>query len=278
MTASRAIGAALIGLGGGLLVGLLVGALLLSSDENSTTSAAVPTRSPRPTRTAEPTATRPPRPAPTETAGWDPCTKPGLCDFLETLDARLTSRDLDGVLDLVEFVPMQCGSPETQLGHGVFPLECRDWPYNEPVPTVGFAQRDSQGVPTSRWAMRDHLDSFVTGRESDCLGETQGIQRRIRVIANPPNPEFYWNGEVALLLGAPLDCVPTIDPESGERFVFNVRPNEAGTWQIESMIEVAFDSCDSPYTRYFNDIRYYPFGSGRPQFTGPQVCLTEETT
>jgi hypothetical protein len=278
LTFSRALGAALIGLGGGLLVGLTIGAILLSGSDNGSTSAAVATRTPVPRRTPEPTATRPPRPAPTETAAWDPCAKPGLCEFLETLDERLAARDLDGVMELVKFVPMQCGSPATQLGHGVFPLECRDWPYGEPVPTAGFGERDSQGVPTSRWAVRNQLDGFVSGRESDCLGDSQGIQRRIRVIANPPNPEFYWNGEVALLLGAPLDCLPTIDPESGQRMIFNLRPNETGVWQIESILEVAFDHCDSPYTRYFNDIRYYPFGVGRPSFTGPQVCLTEEST
>jgi len=214
-------------------------------------------------------------PAPTETAEWDPCSKPGLCDLLETLDQRLRGQNVDGVMDLIEFVPYVCGTPETQLNEGIYPIECRDWPYSEPVPAMGFAPRDEQGFPTSRWVVRDALEEFITGSESDCAGDREGIERRVRIIVSPPDPTLYWNGEISALLGAPLDCVPTIEVDSGQRYVFNLRPNASGQWKVQSILEVAYDRCEDSFYRYVGEIRYYPLGEGAPQVSGPRVCLNE---
>jgi hypothetical protein len=268
---SQGLGAALIGLGGGLIVGLLVGALLLASDDGST-AAVITTESPNPRRTPTPEPTEKPEPAPTESPDWEPCDKPGLCAFLETLDERLAATDVDGVMELIEFVPNQCRAPGTELLQGTFPIECRDWPYDDPVPTAGFAALDSQGVPTSRWAIRETLEAFIEGRETDCAGETGRIERRLRVVVKPPSASQYWSGEVTLLLGAPLDCQPVIDPDSGQRFVFAVRPNESGVWQIEAVLEVAFDHCAHSVYNFGGDIRYYPLDAGPPRIQGLPVC------
>jgi hypothetical protein len=250
---------------------------LISSDDSQPNAAAGSTRSPTPSPspTPGPTPTPRPEPAPTETAGWEPCERPGLCAFLETLDKRLAAQDVDGVMELIKFVEYTCGSPETELNEGTYPIECRDWPYDDPVPTAGFATIDAQGFPTSRWVVRDHLEEFITGKESDCGGERDGIERRVRVVVSPPDPELYWTGEVAVLLGAPLICRPIIEVESGERYVFNLR-SSGSQWQVESIIEVAYDRCEDSFYRYAGDIRYYPLGEGVPNFSGPQVCLVED--
>lgn len=113
---------ALIGVGSGLIAGLLVGALLLSGDDQPSTAIGS-TQSPSPSPTPKPKATPRLEPAPTESAGWEPCDRPGLCEFLETLDNRLAARDVDGVMELFKFVPYKCGSPETQLPDGIFPID-----------------------------------------------------------------------------------------------------------------------------------------------------------
>lgn len=273
MNLSQGLGAALIGIGGGLIVGLLVGALLLSSDDSQSTAAVEAPRTatpkPSPTRTAVPEQ----KPAPTEAPDFDPCETPGLCAFLETLDKRLAAEDVDGVMELIEFVPIACDSPDAQLNEGTYPIECRDWPFDNPVPTAGFAPFDSQGFPTSRWVVREKLEEFITGKESDCSGDTEGIERRIRVVVDPVDPKLYWNGQIAVLLGAPLDCQPVIEVDSGQRFAFALRPNASGVWQIESMTEVAYDRCEDSFYRYVGEIRYYPLGVGPPKYAGPQVCL-----
>ena len=266
MNPSQGLGWALIGVGAGLIAGLLVGALLLSGDSQSSTAIGS-TQSPKPSPTPKPKATPRLEPAPTESAGWEPCDRPGLCDFLKTLDDRLVARDVNGVMELFKFVPYQCGSPETQLPDGIFPIECRDWPYDEAVPAAGFKPIDKQGFPTSRWVVRDLLDKFITGEESDCNGDTEGIERRVRVVVRPLDPRLYWTGEVAVLLGAPLPCQPIIEPESGARYVFNLRSSGASQWQVESIVEVAFDRCEY---RYAGGIRYYPLDQGPP---GAQPCL-----
>jgi len=271
---SQGLGAALVGLGGGLIVGLLVGALLLAGDDGST-AAVSSTQSPAPRRTATPEPTQKAEPAPTESPEWEPCSKPGLCAFLETLDERLTARDVNGVMELIEFVPNQCGTPGTELLQGTFPIECRDWPYDGPVPTAGYAALDRQGIPTSRWAIREKLEGFIDGRETDCAGETTGIERRVRVVVAPPSISQYWSGEVTLLLGAPLDCVPVIDPDSGQRLVFAVRPNESGVWQVEAILEVAFDHCEHSLYNFGGEIRYYPLDEGPPRVAGLPVCLED---
>jgi hypothetical protein len=178
-------------------------------------------------------------------------------------------------MELVKWVDYECGSPETQLDDGIHPIECRAWPYEEPVPAAGFAPIDGQGFPTSRWVVRDHIEEFMTGKESDCAGEQDGIERRVRVVVAPPDPTLYWRGEVALLLGAPLTCQPIIEPESGERYVFNLR-SSGNTWQIESIMEVAFDRCEDSFYRYAGDIRYYPLDEGPPPQGRPSVCLVED--
>ena len=274
MNLSQGLGAALVGLGVGLIVGLLVGALLLAGDDGST-AAVSSTQSPAPRRTATPEPTQKAEPAPTESPEWEPCSKPGLCAFLETLDERLTARDVNGVMELIEFVPNQCGTPGTELLQGTFPIECRDWPYDGPVPTAGYAALDRQGIPTSRWAIREKLEGFIDGRETDCAGETTGIERRVRVVVAPPSISQYWSGEVTLLLGAPLDCVPVIDPDSGQRLVFAVRPNESGVWQVEAILEVAFDHCEHSLYNFGGEIRYYPLDEGPPRVAGLPVCLED---
>jgi hypothetical protein len=263
---------ALIGLGPGLIAGLLVGALLLSGNDQASTAAGG-TKSPTPSPTQKPEATQKLKPAPTESAGWEPCEKPGLCDFLKILDNRLAARDLDGVMELIKFVPYQCGSPQTQLKEGTYPIECRDWPYDDAVPAAGFAPFDAQGFATSRWVVRDHLEEFITGEESDCAGDKEGIERRVRVVLSPPDLTLYWHGEVAVLLGAVLTCRPFIEPESAQRYVFNLRPSGGSQWQVESMIEVAYDRCQDSIYRFPGKLRYYPLGEGPPQ--GPHVCLVE---
>ena len=113
-----------------------------------------------------------PSPLPTETATWDPCTRPGLCDFLETLDGRLLARNVDGLMDMIHFESTQCGTPETELFEGVFPVECRDWPFSQPIPTAGYSEREESGYPVSRWAIRRNLEVFLEGSESDCSGNS----------------------------------------------------------------------------------------------------------
>jgi hypothetical protein len=279
LNVSRAIGAILVGLGAGLLVGMAVGAVLLASDDNSPTAAVGSEQSPSPTAAGTPTRSPvpEPKPAPTEAPEFDPCESPGLCEFLQTLDERLVAQDVDGVMELIEFVPIVCGSPESQLNEGTYPIECRDWPYDDPVPTAGYAPFDSQGFPTSRWMVREKLEAFITGRESDCNGDRDGIQRRVRVVVAPPDPKVYWNGEIAVLLGAPLDCQPVIETDSGQRYAFALRPNGAGVWQVEAITEVAFDRCEDSFYRYVGEIRYYPLGVGPPRYAGPRVCLNEES-
>ena len=274
MNLSQGLGAILIGLGGGLIVGLLVGALLLASDDsqsNAVGGVTTVTASPKlsPTRSPQPDQ----RPAPTEAPDFDPCETPGLCAFLETLDERMAAEDVDGVMELVEFVPIECGSPESQLDAGTYPIECRDWPFEDPVPTAGLAPFNAQGFPTSRWGVHEKLEEFIKGKESDCNGEREGIERRVRVVVDPVDPKLYWNGQIAVLLGAPLDCQPVIEVDSGQRYVFALRPNESGVWQIESMTEAAYDRCEDSFYRHVGDIRYYPLGEGPPTYSGPYVCL-----
>jgi hypothetical protein len=274
---SKTFGAILIGLGAGLLVGLVVGAIVLSGDDNNPTAAVgneEPTRTATPTPEPEPTRTPTADPVPTETAGWEPCDKPGLCPFLETLDKRLASQDLDGVMSMIDFVQTQCGSPETELPEGTYPIECREWPYSDAVPTAGFAEIDSQGFPMSRWAIREKLEEFVTGRESDCSGDRERVERRVRVVVSPPDPTLYWNGEVAILLGAPLECQPIIEPDSGQRYVFNLRPDDSGAWKVQSMFEIYYDQCEDSFYRYVGDIRYYPLDAGPPNIPLGRVCLS----
>ena len=272
MNLSQGLGAALIGLGGGLLVGLVVGAILLAGDDNQPTAVGSEA-SPTPTRSPSPRPTRSAAPAPTDAPDFDPCETPGLCAFLETLDERLAAEDVDGVMELIEFVPIACDSPAAQLNEGTYPIECRGWPFDDAVPTAGYAPFDSQGFPTSRWAVREKLEEFITGKESDCSGDTEGIERRIRVVVDPVDPKLYWNGQIAVLLGAPLDCQPVIEVDSGQRYAFGLRPNESGVWQIESMMEVAYDRCEDSFYRYVGEIRYYPLGVGPPKYAGPQICL-----
>ena len=266
MNPSQGLGWALIGVGSGLIAGLLVGALLLSGDGQSTTAIGS-TQSPSPSPTPKPKATPRLEPAPTESAGWEPCERPGLCDFLKTLDNRVAARDVNGVMELFKFVPYQCGSPETQTPDGIFPIECRDWPYDDAVPAAGFRPINAQGFPTSRWVIRDLLDEFITGEESDCDGDKEGIERRVRVVVRPLDPRLYWTGEVALLLGAPLTCRPIFEPETGQRYVFNLRSSGASQWQVESIVEVAFEPCEYLYA---GGLRYYPLDQGPP---GSQPCL-----
>ena len=245
-----------------------MGALLLSSDNSKSTSAVE--ASPTPSPTPKPEATPRQEPAPTESAGWEPCDKPGLCDFLKTLDERLSARDVNGVMELIKFVPYQCGSPQTQLKEGTYPIECRDWPYDDAVPTAGFAPIHAQGFPTSRWALRDHLEEFITGEESDCSGDKEGIERRVRAVVSPPDPRLYWSGQVQVLLGASLTCEPIIKPGSAQRYVFNLRSSGGSQWQVESIFELEYDRCKDSLYRYAGELRYYPLDQGPP---GPQPCL-----
>jgi hypothetical protein len=246
----------------------LVGALLLSGDEPST--AVGSTKSPTPSPTAKPKETPRQEPAPTESAGWEPCDKPGLCDFLETLDGRLASQDVNEVMKLIKFVPYRCGSPETYLEEGTYPIECRDWPYDDPVPTAGFASAATQGFPTSRWTIRDRLDEFISGEESDCGGEKEGTKRQVRAVLSPHDPTQYWSGEVAVLLGSSLTCQPIIKPASAQRYVFNLRSSAGNQWQVESIYEVNYTGCERTIYRYSGELRYYPLDQGPP---GPQACF-----
>ena len=264
MSGSRILGAIMIGLGTGLIAGVLIGAILLAEDANTPDPAAGSEKTPAP-KTETPVATPEPAPLPTESPEWDPCSKQWLCDFLDRLDGRLRAHDVDGVMGLIKFDEMRCGTPETQQYEGIFPIECRDWPYDDPIPTVGYAQQDRAGHPVSRWAVRDELGRFIIGSESDCAGEQVDTERGVTVIVLPPDPTLYWNGEVSLLIGARLDCIPAFAADDSQRYLFNLRPNESGEWQIESIVEVPFDTCDHPYYRAAGvELRYYPLGSGPP--------------
>jgi hypothetical protein len=267
----------MIGLGAGLLLGILVGALLLAEDSGAPAPAAV-AQTPAPA-TDTPKPTPEPAPLPTESPDWEPCAKPGLCDFIDKLNGRVLAQDVDGVMALVEFDEMQCGSAETQQYEGIFPLECRDWPYDDPIPTVGYAQQDRAGHPVSRWAVRDELDGFISSKETDCSGEQVETERRVTIVISPPDPTLYWNGEVSLLVGARLDCIPAFDADGSQRYLFNLRPNEAGDWKIESIVEVPFDTCDHPYYRAAGvELRYYPLDEGPPVIAGSLatvICLVK---
>jgi len=252
-----------------LIAGLLVGGLLLSGDDRPSTAVGS-TQSPTPSPTSKPQVTPKLEPAPTNSTSWEPCDRPGLCAFLETLDERLAAQDVNGVMELIKFVPYQCGSPETQLKEGTYPIECRDWPYNHAVPTAGFAPLDELGFPTSRWAVREQLEEFITGEESDCAGEKEGVDRRVRLLIATPDPTLYWTGEVTVLLGAALTCVQVIEPASGQRYVFNLRSSGASQWQVESMIEVAYDLCKNSFYRYIGELRYYPLNEEPP---GSRLCV-----
>jgi len=260
----------LICLVGGLVGGIVVGAAVIAGDDDSSTTS--PAASNDATNTVTDSPTPDPSPLPTETAGWDPCATAGLCDFIERLDQRLAAGNLDGVMEMIEFIPMQCGTPEVELFEGIFPVECRDWPFSEAVPTAGYSERDSSGYPVSRWALRKNLEEFLDGSESDCLGDTEDIERRVTLVVAPPDPTLYWNGQIALLIGPPLDCFPTFELDSGRRLAFNLRSNASGEWQIESIVEVAFNDCEDAFYRYVGEIRYYPLGDGRPIIQGSPVC------
>ena len=131
--------------------------------------------SPTPRRTATPEPTAKPQPAPTESAGLGPVREarslrvPGDAGRA----ARRTGREWRHGADRVRPEPLR-HSRKRDLSQGTFPIECRDWPYDDPVPTAGFAALDRQGNPTSRWAIRETLEAFIKGRESDCAGETGG--------------------------------------------------------------------------------------------------------
>ena len=132
---------------------------------------------------------------------------------------------------------------------------------------AGFRPINGQGWPTSRWVIRDGLEEFITGEESDCAGENEGIDRRVRVVVSPPDPRLlYWPGEVAVLLGASLTCEPIFEPETGPRYAFNLRSSGGGQWQVESIYGFDYDRCEYLYA---GRLRYYPLDQGPP---GPQLC------
>ena len=164
-----------------------------------------------------------------------PVQRPGLCDFLETLDGRLLARNVDGLMDMIQFE----STAVRHAGDGAFEGDFPDGmprlavqPSRFPPPVT-----PARGVRVPGEPMGDPAEtsrSSSKGQSPTVRGNTEEIERGITLVVLPPDPELYWTGEIALLLGPPLDCFPTFDPDSGERIVFNLREN-GGQWQIEAI-------------------------------------------
>lgn len=231
-------------------------------DELETALAATPTPSPEASPEPDGDGSIPPDffEMPPEDAGWNPCDTAGLCEFAAELDAALQSRNADAILQKMQWVDIDCNSEDSVFsGFGVYPVECRSWPFDTPIPTIGLGRPESEGFPASQWDIYETLSSYAVAAEADCGGNQAKVEVRVRAIISPPDPDFYWTGEKTVMIGPPLGCrlyVP--NPTSGDPYTLALNRDESGSWVITSMLAAATGPQYLKSAFYTDEFRTYP--------------------
>ncbi len=209
------------------------------------------------------TATPTPSPSPTpialpgQSADWDPCVEPGLCEFVTSLDEALVASDIYQILDMVGWRQMDCTTTE-ESALGWQPSECASWPFPQPVPfiLVGIAGADASFM--SRWRVYDLLEQFVGATELTCDGMRTKLPKRVHAIMLPPEQNYDWWGEVSVLVGPELSCEGTNEDTLMARAKYSMalRRDDSGEWKIVLMHRTGISHLTEDF--YPSEFRYYP--------------------